>query len=124
MGADFQWRLPPTLSRSGLTRITPIMCRSHRSVFWRGARTSRRIAAAPLHTINTRLDASAIAFQLQHGGAKVLITDREFSPVISHALAALPQPPLVIDVDDPEYAGEGDPMGVIEYEALLETGDP
>ena len=38
-----------------------------------------------LNTLNTRLDADAIAFMLNHGEAKVLITDREFSPTIEAA---------------------------------------
>jgi fatty-acyl-CoA synthase len=55
-----------------------------------------------LNTLNTRLDAEAIAFMLQHGGAKVLITDREFSPTVKAALARLKTRPEVIDVDDSE----------------------
>ncbi|MEI9933096.1 MAG: hypothetical protein WDM89_21825 [Rhizomicrobium sp.] len=35
-----------------------------------------------LNTLNTRLDAALLAFMLDHGEAKVLITDREFAPVI------------------------------------------
>src|SRR5882762_6499930 len=65
------------------------------------------MAGAVLNTLNTRLDAETIAFMLEHGGARVLIADREFSPTITRALAALPHPPLVIDVDDPEYTGPG-----------------
>ena len=40
------------------------------------------MVGAVLNTLNIRLDAEAIAFMLQHGEAKVLITDREFSDVI------------------------------------------
>src|SRR5690606_27769034 len=54
---------------------------------------------AVLNTLNVRLDAEAIAFMLQHGEAKVLITDREFHAVIEAALALLEHPPLVVDVD-------------------------
>ncbi len=77
-----------------------------------------------LLSLNTRLDAEAIAFMLQHGGAKVLITDREFSPTVKGALAKLGAQPQVIDVDDPEYSGAGDRLGGKTYEALLEEGDP
>jgi fatty-acyl-CoA synthase len=76
-----------------------------------------------LLALNTRLDAEAIAFMLQHGGAKVLITDREFSPTVKGALAKLQARPQVIDVDDPEYAGTGERLGGNTYEALLEEGD-
>ena len=78
---------------------------------------------AVLNTINIRLDAATVAFILEHGGAKALITDREFSPVIAGALARVERRPLVIDVDDPLAAG-GERIGDVEYEALLEEGDP
>ncbi|TXF11270.1 acyl-CoA synthetase [Pelomicrobium methylotrophicum] len=79
---------------------------------------------AVLNTLNTRLDAEAIAFMLQHGEAKVLITDREFSSTIAKALAMLEKRPLVIDIDDPAYQGPGERLGETEYEAFLEEGDP
>jgi fatty-acyl-CoA synthase len=77
-----------------------------------------------LNTLNTRLDAEAIAFMLQHGEAKVLITDREFAPTIKGALALLKSKPLVIDVDDPEYAGPGARLGETDYESFIAAGDP
>jgi fatty-acyl-CoA synthase len=78
---------------------------------------------AVLNTLNVRLDAEAIAFMLQHGEAKVLITDREFFDVIHAAIGMLDQPPLVIDVNDPEYA-EGQAASDLDYEAFLAEGDP
>ena len=80
------------------------------------------MAGAVLNTLNTRLDAEAIAFMLGHGEAKVLITDREFSPTVAKALAG--RDLLVIDVDDSEYAGPGERLGSVEYEAFLASGDP
>ncbi len=77
---------------------------------------------AVLNTLNTRLDAEALAFMLEHGGAKVLLTDREFSPVISAALARLAVRPVVIDIDDPLALG-GERIGEMDYEAFLATGD-
>ena len=44
------------------------------------------MSGAVLNTLNTRLDAEAIAFMLDHGEARVLLTDREFSPTIEAAL--------------------------------------
>src|SRR5262249_18618278 len=82
------------------------------------------MTGAVLNCLNTRLDASTIAFMLQHGEAKILITDREFSPTISRALESLPNPPQVIDVDDPEYAGPGKRLGQLDYETFLAAGDP
>lgn len=78
---------------------------------------------AVLNALNVRLDAATIAFILQHGEAKVLITDREFSPVISKALEILDRDILVIDIDDP-LAESGEILGELEYEALLMEGDP
>jgi len=82
------------------------------------------MAGAVLNTLNTRLDAEAIAFMLEHGGAKVLIADREFSGTVARALAALKERPFVIDVDDPEYSGAGERIGQAEYERFIAGGDP
>ncbi|MDY0011282.1 MAG: acyl-CoA synthetase [Rhodocyclaceae bacterium] len=80
---------------------------------------------AVLNTINTRLDPEAIAFMLNHGEARVLITDREYAPMVSKGLELAARPDLlVIDVDDPEYAGPGPRVGSLDYEALLAEGDP
>jgi fatty-acyl-CoA synthase len=78
---------------------------------------------AVLNTINIRLDAEAIAFQLAHGEAKVLITDGEFSDLANRALALLEHRPLVIDIDDALYRG-GEKIGDIAYEDFLLEGDP
>jgi fatty-acyl-CoA synthase len=76
-----------------------------------------------LNALNIRLDADAIAFILQHSETKVLITDREFSPVIGKALANLREKPLVIDINDPQ-GKSGDALGQLSYEQLLSEGDP
>src|SRR5436190_22741146 len=73
---------------------------------------------AVLNTLNTRLDADAIAFMLDHGEAKVLFTDREFSTVIAKALSLARSKPLIVDVEDALFTG-GQRLGSIEYEALL-----
>ena len=82
------------------------------------------MTGAVVNTLNTRLDAEAIAFMLGHGGAKVLIADREFSGTVTRALAALEEKPFVIDVDDPEYSGAGERIGQAEYERFIAGGDP
>src|ERR1700716_2269941 len=64
---------------------------------------------AVLNTLNTRLDAEALAFMLDHGEAKVLFTDREFSATIKGALKLVKTKPLVIDVAAALYEG-GAPM--------------
>ncbi len=78
---------------------------------------------AVVNTLNTRLDAEAIAFMLDHGEAKVLVTDREFSATIKAALALVKVRPLVIDVDDALFEG-GEHVGEIEYEDFIAQGDP
>ncbi|HUL93687.1 MAG TPA: acyl-CoA synthetase [Burkholderiales bacterium] len=82
------------------------------------------MAGAVLNTLNTRLDAEAIAFMLGHGGAKILITDREFSGTVEKALASVKLKPFVIDVEDPEYTGPGERIGSAEYEQFIASGDP
>lgn len=81
-------------------------------------------AGAVLNTINTRLDPETVAFILEHGEAKVLITDREYAPTVKAALARIDRKILVIDVDDPEYSGPGELLGTLDYEGLLSGGDP
>src|SRR6202158_2274875 len=82
------------------------------------------MAGAVLNALNIRLDASSIAFQLDHGGAKVLLVDPEFSGVIAEALTLMKgERPFVIDVDDPAFAG-GKRIGDLEYEDALSQGDP
>ena len=78
---------------------------------------------AVLDTLNIRLDAEAVAFQLTHGEAKVIITDRELSGVVKRALAKLEHRLVVIDIDDPGYEG-GTLLGSMDYEAFLREGDP
>jgi len=81
------------------------------------------MTGATLNTLNTRLDAEAIAFMLEHGEAKVLLVDAEFSPTIEAALHRLKAKPTVIDVEDPEFKG-GKRLGKQTYEELLAEGDP
>ena len=81
------------------------------------------MAGGVLNALNTRLDAAALAFILQHGEAKALITDTEFAPVMREAVRLAGRPLLVIDVDDPEGPG-GERIGTVDYEALLAEGDP
>ena len=76
-----------------------------------------------LNTLNTRLDAAVIAFSLDHAEAKIVIIDREFSPVMKEALGLCKVKPLVIDYDDPEYTGTSPRISDIEYEEFVAQGD-
>ncbi|UZE96649.1 acyl-CoA synthetase [Alkalimarinus alittae] len=80
------------------------------------------MSGAVLNSINTRLDAEAISFILQHAETKVLLVDREFSEVAEKALKMVPNKPLIIDIDDPNYVG-GHLIGELTYDAFLEEGD-
>ena len=79
------------------------------------------MAGAVLNALNYRLDAGNIAFILEHARSKILITDREFSDTIGAALERMTNPPTVIDIDDPSFAG-GELLGEKDYEALLLEG--
>ena len=83
---------------------------------------------AVLNPLNTRLDAALIAWQLNHCECAVLITDREFAPVMAKALDILKtqfgRSMVVIDVCDSEYTGPGEQLGQFEYEAWLASHEP
>src|ERR1700744_3949495 len=82
------------------------------------------MAGAVLNALNIRLDAPSIAFQLDHGGAKIVVVDPEFSKVITEALTLMTGArPFVIDVDDAAFAG-GKRIGEIEYEDALTQSHP
>ncbi len=83
---------------------------------------------AVLNTLNTRLDAPLLAWQMHHCEAAVLITDREFTPVMAEAVRLLREqhhhPIVVIDVADSEYVGPAERLGDLEYESLLAAHAP
>ena len=83
------------------------------------------MAGAVLNALNFRLDARSIAFILEHGGAKFLIADKEFSDTIEETVALLARKIPVIDIDDPLCAGDkgGKPLGEKDYETFLLEGD-
>lgn len=116
-------RLASALAKRGIKRgdtvsvmlaNTPPMLEAHYGVPMTGA---------VLNTLNTRLDAAILAFTLDHAETKVLITDHEYSKVMTEALALANVKPLVIDWKDPEYDTPGEAIGTLTYEALLAEGD-
>jgi fatty-acyl-CoA synthase len=83
------------------------------------------MAGAVLNALNTRLDPEAIAFMLQHGEAKAIIIDPEFSRTMKKALEiAQIKDIFIIDIQDEMYQGDGSAIGQIDYEAFLKLGDP
>ncbi len=86
------------------------------------------MAGAVLNALNTRLDPESIAFMLNHGEAKVVIIDPEFSSVMKKALELVKKESdrniLVIDVEETEFDVPGEKLGKLTYENLLAEGDP
>ena len=81
------------------------------------------MTGAVINALNTRLDAAAIAFMLDHSETKLVLVDREFAATMAQALSQAKVKPLVIDVDDPEYNGPGERIGALEYESFIAAGD-
>lgn len=100
---------------SALLPNTPAMLECHYGV---------PMAGAVLHSINTRLDAAVIAFQLDHAQSQVVVVDSEFIPLLRQALDLAKVQPLVIQCDDPMYDGPCSDQNAIDYETFIASGDP
>jgi len=116
-------QLGSALSQRGITRgdtvsallpNTPAMLECHYGV---------PMCGAVLHSINTRLDAAIIAFQLDHAMSKVVIVDSEFMPLMQEALALCSVKPLLIEVDDPVYEGARVKTEAVDYDSFIADGD-
>ena len=116
-------QLASSLAKKGLERgdtvsvmlaNTPEMLESHYGV---------PMCGAVLHSINTRLDAATVAYQLDHAEAKVLIFDREFHSIIKKALKISKVKPLLIDCNDIEFPIDDELPNAIGYEEFLSQGD-
>ncbi len=116
-------RLAGALSRRGIGRGDTVAVMAPNVPALLEAHFGVPLCGAVLNALNVRLDADAIAFMLEHGEAKAIITDREFSPVIGEALGKLPKAPLVIDIDDAQ-ATSGELIGELDYEDFLLEGSP
>ncbi|MCW3784118.1 acyl-CoA synthetase [Defluviimonas salinarum] len=117
-------RLASALTKNGVRRgdtvsvllpNTPAMLECHFGV---------PMCGAVLHSINTRLDAAIIAFQLDHAMSKLVIVDREFMPLMQDALALATVKPVLIQYDDPEYDGARTQFEAADYEVFLTRGNP
>ena len=125
--AEFYYRsrqLASALAGKGITRgdtvsallaNTPAMLECHYGV---------PMCGGVLHSINTRLDAAIIAFQLDHAMSKIVIVDREFMPLMQEALAIAEGSPVVIQYDDPEFTGKTTAIEALDYDAFVASGDP
>ena len=117
-------RLASALAKNGIGRgdtvsallpNTPAMLECHYGV---------PMCGAVLHSINTRLDAAVIAFQLDHAMSKLVIVDREFMTLMQEALALATVSPVLIQYDDPEYDGVPADAEAADYEVFLTRGNP
>ncbi|MFN0102782.1 MAG: acyl-CoA synthetase [Bryobacteraceae bacterium] len=117
-------RLASALRKLGVKRDTTVALMLANTPEMYEAHFGIPMAGGVINTLNTRLDADALAFMLDHGEARVLITDRSFSAVMKTALKRSQVQPIVIDVDDPGYEGPGERIGSFEYESVLAGGDP
>ena len=117
-------RLASALTQHGIGRGDTVAIMAPNTLPMVEAHFGIPMTGAVINTLNTRLDPEALAFQLQHGATKLLLTDREYSPVIARALNLMPAEarPLIVDIDDPGAHG-GELIGEIEYEAFLAAGD-
>ncbi len=120
---DRSRRLASALARAGVGKGDTVAIMASNVPEMLEAHNGVPMLGAVLCPINFRLDAGSIAFILRHSEAKVLMTDREFSPVIGVALASLEQKPLVIDIDDPLATG-GTLLGAMDYETFIADADP
>jgi fatty-acyl-CoA synthase len=81
------------------------------------------MSGAVLHSLNTRLDAATIAFQLDHAEAKILIVDIALLPRVREALALAKGNPQLIIYDDAEFDGPRSSYDETEYETFIASGD-
>jgi fatty-acyl-CoA synthase len=116
-------RLASALARAGVGKGDTVAIMAPNVPEMLEAHNGVPMLGAVLCPINFRLDAGSVAFILRHSATKVLLADREFSPVIKPALAALDRKPVVIDIDDPLAVG-GELLGATDYEAFIATADP
>ena len=104
---------------STLLHNTPEMVEAHHAV---------PALNAVLNTLNTRLDAPLLAWQLAHCRSRVLLADRELSATAGEAVRLLRQTHgreiVVVDVCDSEWTGPGERIGAHEYEAWIAGHEP
>ena len=119
-------QLASALQRSGIGKNdtvavmlpnTPPMVEAHFGV---------PMAGAVLNALNTRLDPETIAFMLDHGEAKAVIVDPEFTATLAKALALRQStaPLLVVQVQDDLYGAPAQTLPGPDYEAFVASGDP
>ncbi|HTZ70162.1 MAG TPA: AMP-binding protein [Acetobacteraceae bacterium] len=117
-------RFAAAMAARGITRSDTVAILAPNTLPMVEAHFGIPMTGAVINTLNTRLDPAAIAFQLRHGEAKLLLADRAFAATVEGALALLPADmrPTLVDIADDEVAAP--PIADMEYEAFLDGGDP
>ncbi len=121
-------RLAAALASFGVGRGTTVSAMLHNTPEMVEAHYAVPALNAVLNTLNTRLDAPLVAWQMNHCETAVLLTDRELGATMKEALRLLREEhgrrPVVIDVCDSEFTGAGERIGAYEYESLLAAHQP
>ena len=81
------------------------------------------MAGGVLNALNTRLDYATLLFMLRHGEAKLLIIDSEYSPLAEKFKTDLPEL-IIIGVHDHQADTPANPAMWMDYEVLINQGDP
>jgi fatty-acyl-CoA synthase len=116
-------QLAHALSKAGVKHADTVAILAANTPAMLEAHFAAPMIGAVLNPINTRLDGPLIAFCLEHGGAKVLLADREFHATVAPALERLGRKrPIVIDIADAETQGAAN-FGEVEYESFIASGD-
>src|SRR6202011_3191090 len=115
-------RLASALAKLGVERLDTVAIIASNIPEMIEAHFAVPMLGAVLNPLNTRLDAANIAFSLAHGGARVLIVDGDYAPLVRQALEQVDHEIVVIDIDAPGASAA--PLGKRNYEALLAAADP
>ncbi len=120
--ALIQYGIKPGDTVAAMLPNTPAMVEAHFGV---------PMSGAILNTINTRLEPDTIAFILQHGEARMILLDHEYAKVMRQALDIAKEKYgfstdnlIIVDVADDNFTGDKTGLGQIDYESLLNLGDP
>jgi fatty-acyl-CoA synthase len=115
-------RLASALANLGIGRLDTVAIIASNIPEMIEAHFAVPMLGAVLNPLNTRLDAASVAFSLRHGGAKILIVDGDYAPLVQQALQQLDRDITVIDIDSPDSSAES--IGKHNYEALVAAADP
>lgn len=123
--SDNVYRLASALKARGIRKGATVSIMAANIPAFLDAHFAVPMVGAVLNSLNTRLEAQALAFILDHAECEVLLTDTAYYEVMKKAVAlsTRKRKRLVIDISDPEFTG-GKCIGEVEYYDLLQEGSP